>query len=469
MEEIRATSINGHSQTIENVTKSSSPAHIPFQVMVKLGILCAGDLVRPRPANVVFVVCVEERSPSAKYGLLLSFSTTNNNASRTCYDNFADLPHSIQEVDILQSTCMENTWKPLSSFYEAFRTQFMESCTSGDLAGNLKQVYYFLGLPTDLIFTERYNTQLASTQPFEFWLKNELELLPPFTNSEDSLFNSGFDRPMAKEFALMWSGHVLYTTQPCNIPAYCTTYPDLPPAPRDYSRGFSGVLLTKAEPSEGKQAAENLITSLLLSSNRSKDEVVVFYHATTWRHAMSIISRGIDLNCGGGDQDFSHRNGFYLHENFDLAVEWLNVRYGGEGAIVIFCIPRQSVWEQLHNPKDFGTDCSQEWENVISAYRRASQYEDIEDNADRESDPLCYAHYDIQNNAYIRGYALSNVEAVKRDNKDPLPHHKPFVQVALRNADATQAFKQSGKAGIVFISNALSVPTYDRDFPPFLR
>ncbi|WP_168735606.1 RHS repeat-associated core domain-containing protein [Cohnella fermenti] len=68
--------------------------------------------------------------------------------------------------------------------------------------------------------------------------------------------------------------------------------------------------------------------------NRRPDQTITLYHATSLTSAEDILANGIDINRGRSNLDFGQ--GFYVTDNFQQAQDWVNNRFDGEGAILIF-------------------------------------------------------------------------------------------------------------------------------------
>lgn len=77
----------------------------------------------------------------------------------------------------------------------------------------------------------------------------------------------------------------------------------------------------------------------------SKRNFVLLYHGTSVENAFGILDYGIDLTKGRSKQDFSNKDGFYLHFDFNLSVQWASKKYSNQFAILIF-----RVSEYLLNP-----------------------------------------------------------------------------------------------------------------------
>lgn len=103
------------------------------------------------------------------------------------------------------------------------------------------------------------------------------------------------------------------------------------------------------------------------------DEIEFWFHGTSQNHASDILSRGIKLKEGGGRQDFSHKSGFYLGEEFDLALDWARTRSPKKEAVLVFRIPKDFL--NQYNGISFSrqnTDDVKKWNDLVT-YNRSGE------------------------------------------------------------------------------------------------
>lgn len=215
---------------------------------------------------------------------------------------------------------------------------------------------------------------------------------------------------------------------------------------RNFTNGVFAVCSNKDD-----IASEDLFPLNLLSRLKSKmldgngEEYYMFFHGTSYASANAIIAEGINLSRGAENQDFSNRNGFYLHteENINLAYMWSQTGYR-ESAIIVFIVLK-SEFEQLSvhiKNNDLET-----WQRYVNLYRRSSMIlggdENCEDMSDDYDELQSNFNHDI-----VFGFGCKNHRDVVRFNRNPLPFE--WKQVCLRSERAVNIFNQSN-VGVMYL------------------
>ena len=121
---------------------------------------------------------------------------------------------------------------------------------------------------------------------------------------------------------------------------------------------------------------QNLVTLESLASSNiresldglvtKEDQNTVLFHGTDHQSACDILFRGIDLNYGRQNRDFSHRSGFYLTKDSEMALNWAKTTTA-KPALLVFQVNRQ---EHLDNAKKLNLfENDQKWREIVSSFR----------------------------------------------------------------------------------------------------
>ncbi|XP_068757342.1 uncharacterized protein [Montipora capricornis] len=130
---------------------------------------------------------------------------------------------------------------------------------------------------------------------------------------------------------------------------------------KKFSYDISLVKIMNVETKEwlSKSAEENLL------KDNDEDHIFLF-HGTDHQSAKNILSvRGIYLNAGRHQRDFSHGKGFYLSKNFDDALNWANCTTA-KPAILTFKVNRRFL-DSAQKLDLF--DDEKRWNEIVSAFR----------------------------------------------------------------------------------------------------
>jgi hypothetical protein len=159
----------------------------------------------------------------------------------------------------------------------------------------------------------------------------------------------------------------------------------------------------------------------------------IFFHGTSEEHAESILNKGIVPQWGAERQDFSHKDGFYLHEanNIELAIRWAKQRFENNSngiACIVFTVNTDDLKSLDHLDMQNSTDL--DWQERILLNRAGKNIA-------------------TENFEFIRGFACSNPRNISK-GEAPKTRKFPFIQVCLKRTKVVQLF-QTSKVGVIYI------------------
>lgn len=100
--------------------------------------------------------------------------------------------------------------------------------------------------------------------------------------------------------------------------------------------------------------------------NRNPNQTITLYHATSAENTANILENGIDLSKGRENLDFGQ--GFYLTNDLTQAQDWIDNRFNGEGAILVFQV-KEGIFNGYKGKSFKGN--SKDWRQFVYNNRNA--------------------------------------------------------------------------------------------------
>ena len=126
----------------------------------------------------------------------------------------------------------------------------------------------------------------------------------------------------------------------------------------------------RGNPSRSYVNLESRLVVDMLLTLPPREDVDVFYHATSWTSAVLLLNHGPNHNVGRQCMDFGVTGSFYLTPSVEIAEEWVSKNkrpWANEGAILVFFVPRSQKSKKFKT-KVFPS-ANDEWKRLTRASR----------------------------------------------------------------------------------------------------
>uniref|UniRef100_A0A2C9LGQ5 Uncharacterized protein n=1 Tax=Biomphalaria glabrata TaxID=6526 RepID=A0A2C9LGQ5_BIOGL len=193
-----------------------------------------------------------------------------------------------------------------------------------------------------------------------------------------------------------------------------------------------------------KASNTRIITDLQVKQRFGSQQSQIYFHGTTVEFLRdtedAILRKGIDLGRGHAKQDFSHRDGFYMSDSLDAAIEWGRNKDRKDHCVIVFNIPDDLLDARAQRGLDVSKDHAK-FLKVVNYFRNGKPTS----NTDFSPNELA----EINNARFIKGNIwVRNNEHVFCINNTAV------YQLCLKDQDYAKAIENC-MCGILFYPNGI--------------